>query len=84
MSMDTSTMRFLFGVGVECGGSHSQFVLGGGVCVVCSWSSRVGVVRAVMSSSVVWFLDPASIVIRRRSCGGYIVPPLLNAVLIIA
>ena len=66
MSMDTSTRRFLCDVGAVCGGSLSQSVLGGGVCVVRSCSSEVGDVRSAMSSSVVWCLVPASIVTRQR------------------
>ncbi len=69
VSMDTSTRRILYGVGAVCGGSLSLSVLGGGVCVVRSCSSRIGVVNSVMSSSVVWCLVPASNVTRRRSCG---------------
>jgi len=84
VSMDTSTQRFICGVGAVRGGSLSQSVLGRGVCVVCSWSSRMGVIRAVMSSPVVWCSVPASIVTRRRSCVEYMVPPPLNAVLIAA
>jgi hypothetical protein len=69
VSMDTSTQRFLCGVGAVYGGSLSQSVLDGGVCVVRSCSSDVWAVMSVMSSSVVWCLVPASIVTRRRSCG---------------
>jgi len=82
--MDTSTRRFLCGVGAVCHGSLSQTVLCGGVYVVSSCSSRVGAVSSVMSSFVVWCLVPTSIVTRRRSCGEYRVPPPLNADLIAA
>ncbi len=82
--MDMSTRRFLCGVGAVRDGMLSQSVLGGGVCVVRSCSSRVGAVSSVMSSSDVWCLIPASIVARQRSCGENRVPPPLNADLIAA
>ncbi len=40
-----------------------------------------GVLKSLKSSSVVWFLVLASIVISLRSCGEYMVPPPLNAAL---
>ena len=83
MSMDTSTRRFFCGVNAVSGGLLSQSVLDGGVCVVRSCSSEVGVSSAI-SSSVVWCLGPASIVTRQRSCGEYRVPPPLKADLMVA
>ncbi len=59
-------------------------MLGKGDWVVESCSSGVEAVSSVMSSSDVWCLVPASIVIRRRSCGEYRVPPALNADLMAA
>ncbi len=84
MSMDTATRRFLGGVNAVCGGSLSQSVLGGGVCVVRSCSSEVDVVRSAISSLVVWCLVLASIVTMRRSCGEYRVHPPLNSDLMAA
>jgi hypothetical protein len=84
VSINTPTRRFLCDAGAVRRGSLSQSVLGGGVYVVGSCSSRVGTVSSIMFSSVVWCLVPASIVTRRSSRGEYIVPPPLNADLIAA
>ncbi len=84
VSMNTSTWRFLSGMGAMRAGSLSQPISGKDICVVRSFSSRVKAMSSVTSSSDVWCLVPASILTSRRSCGEYTMPPPFNADLIAA
>jgi hypothetical protein len=68
VSIDTSTRRFLCSMGGgPAGASHSVSCDNDGFRSSCV--SGGGVLRSLMSPSVVWCLVPESIVISLRSCG---------------
>jgi hypothetical protein len=68
VSIDTSTRRLLCSMGEgPTGASHSVSCDDDGARSSCVRGG--GVLRSLMSSSVVWCLVPAFIVISLRSCG---------------
>ena len=83
MSTNTPTRRFRCRLGgVPAWASHSVSSDVGESGLSCLRGG--GVVRSLMSSSVVYCLVHASIVINLRSCDEHMVPPPLNAVLMVA
>ncbi len=79
VSMDTPTRRFCVDWVVVrlVLAIQRRVVLAKVDSLVCVGGDRVW--RPLMSSSLVWRLVPASIVISMASCGEKIVPPPLNA-----